>query len=387
MTAPALSPTARRIFQAFVVVGIIAFGSGIVASPFRAFSSLLVSAYYFLTIALGSAVFLALMYLSRAGWATALKRVPEALTTWLPLGALTLLCVLPGVSVLYPWGQAAGHGAGHPLPADKQAFLSIGPFAMRMVVILVLWIAFAWAIRHNSLRQDADRTVALTNRNVALSAVFLVVTALSLSLASFDWMMSLEPHWSSTIYALYNIGGMLVGATAAITVFVIGLRKVGYLEGVTDEHLHDLGRLLFGFSTLWAYLWLSQYLLIWYANIPEETSWYLTRTRGGWTFLFWLNLILGWALPFVVLLPRPAKRSEATLLRVSTTLLVARWLDLYLLATPGGSPEHAGIGFIEVGTFLGLLGLFALVVAMALKAAPLVPEGDPYLEESLHHRT
>jgi hypothetical protein len=149
--------------------------------------------------------------------------------------------------------------------------------------------------------------------------------------------------------------------------------------------VHDLSKYLFGFTTLWAYLWFSQYMLIWYANLPEEAAYFAARTHGGWGFLFWLNPVAGWLLPFLVLLPRPAKRSEGHVFRVALWVLGARWLDVYLMAKPGGMPVHAGIDVLDVAAFLGLGAAFALVVARALGAAPLLPQHDPYLAEGLHH--
>jgi len=205
------------------------------------------------------------------------------------------------------------------------------------------------------------------------------------SMASFDWLMSTEPHWFSTIYALYSIAGALAAGTAAITLAVLALRRAGLMPELTESHLHDLGKLTFGFCTLWAYMWLSQYLLIWYANLPEETSYYLAREGGGWSFLFWMNVLLGWGIPFVLLLSRRGKRSEPNLAWACGFLLAGRWLDIYLMAAPGTSPEHAGIGLAELAILAGFGALFVLALVRGLRAAPLIPRGDPYLQESLHH--
>jgi hypothetical protein len=297
-----------------------------------------------------------------------------------------MLLLLPGASALYLWARP-GVMEQDPLLHMKQAFLNVPFFAVRMVVLLSLWSAFAWVLRRNSLKQDTEKTPEQTARNVTVSAVFLCLFALTFCLAAFDWLMSLEPHWFSTIFGLYNIAGLLSSTVCALTVAAILLRRAGAMPAINPSHLHDLGKLMFGFATLWAYLWFSQFMLIWYANLPEETVYYVARTHGGWTVPFYANLAINWALPFLLLLPRAAKRSETHLLRVAGLLLVGRWLDLYLMVAPSNMPEGPGVGVYEVAGFLGLGAVFVLAVTRAVQAAPLVPQGDPYLVESLHHHS
>jgi hypothetical protein len=378
---PVVSDGLRRALLVSAALGSVAFAVALALAPARAWAGLLANAFYFLTVALGAAVFLALGHVSNTGWTTVLKRVPEAFCAFLPVGGLAMGSLVFGLGALYPW---AGDGAAHdPLLEAKGAYLNAPFFLARMAAVIFAWWLFAAALRRHSLRQDADGSVLHTRRSVAVSAVFLIVFGFTFSMASIDWLMSLTPHWMSTIFGLYNIGGLLSGSVAAIAVGTIALRRAGLLPGVGPSHLHDLGKLLFAFTTLWAYLWFSQYLLIWYANLPEETAYFLERTSGGWALLFYLNPVLGWALPFLLLLPRPAKRSESHLFRVCLLVLAARWLDVYLMVAPAVAPEHPGLGVAELAPLLGLGALFALVVGRALAAAPLVPKGDPYLVESL----
>jgi hypothetical protein len=246
-------------------------------------------------------------------------------------------------------------------------------------------VLLAGALRRASLRQDQDPSPAHHRRLVRGSALFVVVFALSFSVAGVDWLMSLDPHWYSTIYAVYLFAGVLVTGLAALTLIAILLRRLGPLAGVVgEEHLHDLGKLLFAFSTFWAYIWVSQYLLIWYGNLPEEVTHYARRTNGAWQRLFVVNLIVNWAVPFVVLLPREAKRHAGVLAGVCVLLLLGRWLDLYLLVMPETAPAPA-VGPLEVLIPLGYAGLFAVLTARALARAPLLPRHDPLLEESLAH--
>jgi hypothetical protein len=373
---PLLDTTARRFFLALGAGGAVAFVAGALGDAPRAFASMLTAGYFLVSLSLGAALFLATNHLGAGGWMAAFKRVPEAIAASLPAGALGVLVVLAGLPVLYPW--ARDHGS---------VWLSPAPFAARMVLVFAIWFAFVALLRRTSLQQDRSGELRLTARSAALSAGFLAVFSLTFTVASFDWLMSLEGHWSSTIYALYNMGGALCGGVAAIALVAVLLKRAGHLPGLTESHLHDLGKLMFAFSTLWAYLWLSQYLLIWYANLAEEIPYYLARTSGGWQFLFWANIVLGWALPFTMLLTRASKRSEGGIVRAALVLLLARWLDVYLMVAPSSQPVHPGIGLVEAGAALGGVGAFALLVAWHLRRAPLVAARDPYLGESLHYRS
>ena len=198
--------------------------------------------------------------------------------------------------------------------------------------------------------------------------------------------MSLEPHWYSTIFGVYNFAGLFLGGLAAIIILAVWLERMGALRHIlTEEHLLDLGRLLFAFSTFWAYIWFCQYMLIWYANFPEETGYFIHRLRGHWEPLFLLNVFLNWVVPFFVLLPRASKRSAGVLLKVSVVILLGRWLDLYLMILPPLAGAEPVFGVWEVGLMIGAVAGGALVFFRSLAQAPLIPVKDPYLAESLHH--
>ncbi|MCP3140162.1 hypothetical protein [Pyxidicoccus xibeiensis] len=381
-----VGPGVRRAALGFAVAGLGTLAVGLALEPARALSSLLTSGFYFLCLGLGGALFLALMYVANAGWFTVFKRIPEAFAAYVPWGAVPLLALLPFAPKLYLWARPGVMETDH-LLHQKAAFLNVPFFAVRMVLMLALWTGFTWLLRRNSLRQDTERTEEGTRRNVVVSAVFLVLFGLTFCLAAFDWLMSLEPHWFSTIYALYNVAGLLSSSVSAITVAAILLHRAGALPQLNSSHLHDLGKLMFGFATLWAYLWFSQFLLIWYANIPEETVYFIARMHGGWATAFYCNLGLNWALPFLLLLPRPAKKDPGHLLRVAFLLLVGRWLDLHLMVAPANLPDGVGLGVYELAGLLGVGALFTLAVTRAVRSSPMVPVGDPYLVESLHHHT
>lgn len=377
------SAGARATMAACGIAAAAAFAYGLFLEPVRAWANLLTDAFYFLTLALGAAVFIAMNAVSNAAWYVVVKRGAEAISSFVPVGAVVMLVVLAGSHSLYHWSHADAV-AKDPILAQKSPWLNLPFFAGRMVFLLGLWTFLTWLMRRYSRAQDRDGDLRHTHRVKVVSAVFLLLFAYTFSMASFDWLMSLEPHWYSTMYAFYNIAGLLTAGTAVVAGATIVLRRMGLLPQVTEHHLHDFGKLLFGFCTFWGYIWLFQFLLIWYANLPEEVAHYRTRWDGGWAFLFWLNVVLNFALPFLALLPRGAKRYETHLLWVCGTLLLGRWLDVYLLVAPSVMPEHQGIGLQELGLFVGLGALFVWVVARGLRAAPLVPERDPYLGEALH---
>jgi hypothetical protein len=228
--------------------------------------------------------------------------------------------------------------------------------------------------------------MAPNRRCTALSAGFLVAFAITFSLASFDWLMSLQPEWYSTIFAVYNFAGSFVSGLAVISITAIILRRQGALAGVFSEHhLHDLGKLLLGFSTFWVYMWFCQFMLIWYGNLPEEVTYYQWRHQGAWAVLSVASLLANWVIPFLVLLPRQAKRDESQMLRICSLLLVGRWLDLYIMVQPVFEERAPVLGLWEVAPLVGSAALFVLFLRRGLASADLVPHGDPYLQESLEH--
>jgi hypothetical protein len=378
------SRTADAVALACALLGAAAVSAGLYADASRTWANLLLDGFYFLSLALAGLVFLAIQYLSSAGWWSALRRVPEALMALVPLAALPMLGVFLGRRALYPW-TAPGALRGPELAA-KAAYLNPPFFLARMLLFLGLWSLFAVLLRRASLAQDREPGLAQHRRMVRFSAIFIVLFAVSFSLASFDWLMSLEPRWASTIFAVYTFAGLFQAGLAAITLIVVLLYERGPLADVVNaNHLHDLGKLLFAFSTFWAYIWVSQYLLIWYGNLSEEIPYYVERTHGGWLPLFVLNPVLNWLVPFVVLLPRAAKRSPTVLKWVAALLLVGHWVNLYLAVAPPVL-HRPRLGALELLIAAGFAGLFAFAVARALRRAPILAVNDPFLAESLEYQ-
>jgi len=378
--------TGFGLLPALSVIGLSVVLMGLVLAPERTWSNVLLAAIYAVGAALAGMLFLAFNYVASAGWNVVLKRVAESLASTLPLGAALVLLSLAGVGVLYEWSHA-DVVAADPLLQGKVGWLNVPFFVVRTVFYLTVWLLFMRTMLRVSRGQDSAGGLTATRRNTVLSACFIVVFIVTFSLAIFDWLMSLQPHWFSTMFAVYNFAGAFVNGLVLITLLAILLRRPGRpLAGlVTPNHLHDLGKLLLGFSTFWMYIWFSQYMLIWYGNLPEEVTFYAERHTGAWGVLTIANLLANWAIPFFVLLPRGSKRSDRTLLRVCALLLVGRWLDLYVMIQPVFEPEAPRFGIWEIAPIVVAGALFVIVLRRNLGATDLVPRGDPYLEESLRH--
>jgi hypothetical protein len=292
---------------------------------------LLLASYCLLGLGLGGAVLLALLYVTGARWSDVIRPVAEKLTVLVPIGGLGLLLVLVAFPSLYPWVDQPNEAGSR-----FQALWLCRPcFLARSVIYVSLWIGLV-ALLVRASRRNAPAA--------GISALFLVVFAITCWLSSVDWIMSLEPRWSSTVFGIYHFASMFLGALAAMVVLVVCLDFLGYFGGkLTRDHRRDLGTLLFAFSSFWMYIWFSQYLLIWYVNIPEETEYFVLRQREPWQTLLIATLVLNWAVPFLVLLFRRAKETSIILLAVAVIVLVGHWLDLYLMILPpiagsGGTP-------------------------------------------------
>jgi hypothetical protein len=366
--------------RALAGCGAVTLAVGAAIAPDRIWPAVLISGLLLTGFGLFGVVFIAIQYAAGAGWSTSFRRVPEAMAMLLPAGAAVLIVGLVAHPSAYPWTTHAPH-------AGFQQFWLRWPFFLaRAVVFLALWTGFAYAIVRTSRRQDVDDNLRHTYSNIRLSVAFLIVFTLTFWLASFDWVMSLEPNWFSTIFGIYNFAGLFASGLALMVLLVLWLRRAGPLRDfINEEHLHDLGKLLFGFSTFWMYIWFSQYMLIWYANIGEETIYYVARLRNAWGPLFLLNMILNWVIPFAALLPRSTKRSASALGRVAAIVLAGRVLDVYVMVAPPLHGPRPILGVWELGLLAGLAAVLVLTVYYSLRQAAPVPINDPYLEESLHY--
>lgn len=376
-----------RSLLAVIAAGVVVVLAGVVVAPERTWPNVLLSAYYLLGLGLAGTLFIAFLYITNAGWGAAIKRVPEAISANVYSGGLLMLVILLGIHYLYEWSHVEVV-ASDPILQAKSGWLNVPFFSIRTVGYLALWSGCTWMIVRTSRRQDETGASGLTVLNRRYSAIFLVTFGLTFWIASMDWIMSIEPHWYSTIFGIYHFSGVFLSGIAAITMVIILLRRRGVLiDVVRPDHLHDLGKLIFAFSTFWMYIWFSQYMLIWYSNIPEETTYFIKREGSGWGTFAVLNLLFNWLIPFVFLLPKRAKQNEGLLLKVCLVVLIGHWIDLFWMILPPFMPEAPFLSIWEVAPMAVAIALFFLVTYRALGAAPLVPTRDPMLVESLHYHS
>ena len=394
MSARAEIPVAEITLPAGSRWPAIAFGIGAVGligsvilamgDPERFYHSWLVSFAFVLSLALGGMFFVLLQYLTRAGWSVVVRRVAENMMGALPWLVPLFLPVALGLHDLYHWSHAEAV-AHDELLAHKSPWLNATGFYLRAALYLGSWALLAIWFRRASVAQDESGDPAITGRLQTRAAPAMVWFGVSLTLASVDWLMSLEPHWYSTMFGVYYFSGCVVGSLALLLAILVRLQADGLLtRTVTDEHFHDLSKLLFGFTCFWGYIAFSQFMLMWYGAIPEETIWYAHRWTHGWREVSIALAVGHFGVPFFLLLPRAVKRGRASILAVSIWLLAMHWLDLYWLVMPGFRPEEGFAPHLLDLTCLLAAGGFLLgVIGVLSRRDRLAPVGDPRLAESL----
>ncbi len=360
-----------------------AVGSG---QPEQFFFSWLTAFMFFLSVALGGLFFVLTHYVTRASWSVVPRRLAENIMGTLPLFALLFIPIVVGMHHLFHWTHADAV-AHDPLLQAKAPYLNSSFFLIRAAICFVCWTGLALWFRSRSVRQDSSehaQNVRTTLRMIQVSAPALFVFAFTVTAASVDWIMSLDAHWYSTMFGVYYFAGSLVGIFAFMCLLAVAMRHAGLLGGaLTLEHLHDLGKLLFAFTVFWAYIAFSQYFLIWYANIPEETIFYAHRAQGSWLTLSKMLMWGHFGIPFLFLMSRHIKRRPATLVLGSVWMLLMHYLDLYWLIMPNRHTEGVHFGLLDLSTLLGIGGLFLAVIGWQLRRRALIPVRDPRLAESL----
>lgn len=391
-----VSDRLKKAAYILIGVGLLSLILGFVTNANRAWTSLLLNNLFILGIAICAVFFIAAMYLANSGWHVVIKRIPEAMSTFLPVSFVVMLII--GLGVLFHWHhiyhwsdpELTNPGSEHfdAIIAGKSPYLNAPMFIARMVAYFGLWILLAYFLRRMSHQEDLAPDTKYYKKSLIYSALFIVIFAVSSSTASWDWIMSIDTHWYSTLFGWYLFSSMFVTCMAAIALVVISLKNNGYLSQVNMSHIHDLGKYVFAFSIFWTYLWFCQFMLIWYANIPEETIYFFERFKH-YKFWFFAVPFLNFVLPFLILMTRNAKRELGTLAFITVVVLLGHWLDFYLMIYPGvAGEEHTWYpGWIEFGILAGFIGAFIIVVFNSLSKTNLVPKNHPYLEESLHHQT
>ena len=375
----------QGLFAVFALIGLIAFVVGLNTDSKRAWFSFVHNHFYFMGIALTAAFFSVVQFLTGAMWSAPIRRITESFTSYIPVALVTFIALYFGLHSLYHWTHPEVVAADQMLQG-KASWLNINFFMIRNVIYLLLMIFLVRIVVGNSIKQDSSKDPALTQKNRSLAPVFLIIFALGFTMAAWDQIMSLDPHWFSTMLGVYAFAGSFYAVLAATGVLVVLLKRAGALQGiVNDNHLHDIGKFMFAFTVFWAYIGFSQFMLIWYANLPEETRYYLLRFNGKWGYVSVFVLVCKFMVPFFALLKREAKRSEKVILAVGSWMLFAHWIDVLWMSQPEFHRDGPSITWMEPLIALGFLGVFGLIVSRFLGKHNIVAIGDPKLEESMHH--
>tara|TARA_B100002003_G_scaffold153608_1_gene142422 strand:- start:1357 stop:2520 length:1164 start_codon:yes stop_codon:yes gene_type:complete len=380
-----IDPSLFKKLTMATAVGLITIIIGVFASE-RIWPNILLAANYITGIGFTGMLFVAILYVSNAGWGVAIRRIPEAMFSALSVGFILMLLVLLGVHHLYEWSHP-GAMVNDPILQGKEPWLNLPSFILRVPIYFGIWFLLGKPILNHSRKQDESGDSEHKQKSIRWSAAWLYIGGIAFIISSFDWIMSIEPHWYSTIFGLYNFSGVFNSGLAFMIILLIYLRRIGYIKVLKNDHLYELARYLFAFTTFWVYIWFSQHMLIWYANIPEETGYYLKRHAGAFGVLTVINILMNWLIPFTILLFRKSKRTEKPLLIASSIVLIGHWTDLYLMIFPPLIGETPIFGLLEIGVVIGIMGVTLWVVLRSLSKWNLVPIKDPYLEESMHLHT
>lgn len=352
----------------------------------KPWAALYVAAFFFFMIALGTLMFYAIQRAAQAGWPILLFRVMEGITAYLVPGSIIIyvFLVLTGLHAnhLFVWMDAETV-AHDEIIQGKVGYLNVPFFLIRAAIYLLGWNAYRYFSRKFSLAQDAASAGDISNhkKNFRISAVFLVFFFVTESMMSWDWIMSLDPHWFSTLFGWYVLASMLVTAVTVIALVTIYLKSKGFLPKVNHSHLHDLAKFMFGLSVFWTYLWFSQFMLIWYSNIPEEVTYFLTRI-DDYNLPFFGMVVMNFVFPLLILMSSDYKRSNWIIVMAGIVIVLGHYIDIFNMIMPATVGDQWFIGWAEIGGFLFFAGLFIYVVFRALTKVPLEASGDPYVGES-----
>jgi len=378
------TPKTKIGFLALSVVGILflvlaSFVQHVDAHQFWA--NILLNNLFFLFISLCGAVFIALHQISYSGWHTSIQRIPQALTSFLPISAILMFILYFGMESIYHWSH---HDLHDPILEAKKAYLNIPFFFIRMFVYFLGWIGLSYLMKKYSLALDTSSDIKYYKKGKVIAAIFIIFFAITSSTSAWDWIMSIDAHWFSTLFGWFIFIGLMVMGVATVILMIAFLRSKGLLSYLNEEHFHDLGKYLFGFSIFWMYLWFFQYMLIWYGNMPEETVYYQPRLHE-YKYVFFAVLIINFVVPFFALMTRDAKRNIYFLAAVAAIILVGQWMNLFVLIMPGATGNIPQFGFFEIGCILLYLGIFLFVVLRSLSKSPLLSKNDPLLKESFNY--
>jgi hypothetical protein len=371
----------------------------------RFWASLLQNSVYFLLVVNASMFFICATTLAWGGWQMSFRRVPEAIAACVPVvGLITFVILIAivfgGDHAIYHWTDAE-HVKHDEVLNAKSGFLNKTFFTVWSAITILGWWLLGRKMKSLSRQTDAGKLTAAEAKryiwnNTVWAAAYIVLFALTVASSTpWLWLMSIDAHWYSTMYSWYTFASTFVAGMALITLFVVFLKNNGYLEYTTREHLHDLGKFMFAFSIFWTYLWYSQFMLIWYANMPEETTYFEPRIQGPYRAVFLLNLVINFLAPLLILMKRNSKRNYGTITMMAVLIIFGHWLDFYQMVFPGPLKDlgttsretYVPLMLADFGVALGFVGLIMFVTVRSLTKAPLVPKNHPFFKESIIHHT
>ena len=355
----------------------------------KPWSALYVACIFFMLMSLGVLAFYAIQQVAQAGWSPVLFRVMQAITAYLPVASVIffIFLVVTGLHIfksnnLFVWLDA-NVIAHDKIIANKTSYLNFPFWIVRAAVFLTGWNLYRYFSRKNCLAQDESKDDSFYKKNFKMSAGFLVFFIVTESIMSWDWIMSIDPHWFSTLFGWYVFSSFFVSGITTICLITLYLKSKGYLEYVNTSHIHDLAKFMFGFSVFWTYLWFSQFMLIWYADIPEEVTYFVTRIQL-YNLPFFGAVVMNFVFPILILINTDFKRISWVLIMAGTVILFGHYIDFFNMIMPGTVGDHWFIGVSEIASVFFFLGLFIYVVFTALTKAPLLPKRNPFIEESKH---
>ncbi|WP_181248533.1 quinol:cytochrome C oxidoreductase [Flavobacterium magnum] len=357
----------------------------------KPWSALYVACIFVMLISLGALAFYAIQQVAQAGWSPVLFRVMQGITAYLPVGSVIffILLVLAGLHYnhLFVWMADGitekGHENYDKLVAAKSGYLNFPFWIIRAAVFLIGWNLYRYFSRRNCLAQDEASDNSFYKKNFKMSATFLVFFIVTESIMSWDWIMSVDPHWFSTLFGWYVFASFFVSGITTIAMVTLYLKSKGYLEHVNNSHIHDLAKFMFGISVFWTYLWFSQFMLIWYADIPEEVTYFWTRIEL-YNLPFFGAVVMNFVFPILILINSDFKRLTWVVVMAGIVILFGHYVDFFNMIMPGTVGDRWFIGIPEIGSLCFFIGLFLLVVFTALTKAPLLPKRNPFIEESKH---
>ena len=352
----------------------------------KPWSALYVACIFFMLVSLGVLVFYAIQQVAQAGWSPVLFRVMQGITSYLPVGSVIffVILILCGLHLnhIFIWLDPEVV-ASDKLIANKSGYLNFPFWIVRAAIFLTGWSLYQYYSRKNCLAQDEAQDDLMYKKNFKLSAMFLVFFIVSESIMSWDWIMSIDPHWFSTLFGWYVFASFFVSGITTIALVTLYLKSRGYLEYVNTSHIHDLAKFMFGLSVFWTYLWFSQFMLIWYANIPEEVTYFITRIQL-YNLPFFGAVVMNFLFPLLILINTDFKRITWVLVMAGVVILAGHYIDFFNMIMPGTVGDRWFIGIPEIASVLFFLGLFIYVVFTALTKVPLLAKRNPFIEESKH---